>query len=534
MTTPIDLVRQYGSVREIPNADLIALGFQKKIIETDSGICYKIEKESAAKQISEAQKEAPFEKLEVILSKNDVFCSLSQGLYCKVMQLINNLENDIDISNTDLTNFKRKTPPRTSLKQFGTVAEEYLEKKFGSHKGKDYSEADILKSYCRLWELQCDERGWMIDIVPISNQIFSTVLDELALEELVMPKKQVEALYRELEKVRSQLTDVDELKQWQELGGGIFTIEDTVMAFGDDWRELCSPEFVNYITADLGTVYQRLVREVLKDKGFDTITQSLEQCLGIDEYRLFLQSVKGDQLPSFERTKEIQKKIKDAPLEERKVLSQELKQAKEQQKYERQLVEGALNFLSPEVLFAQHMKREFKEIQQILYRQGNDQEQLYLDGRPNKKLDKDPGEVSGDCTRGAPLPFYDSRVHNIKVLKGSGQHIGNIYLFETAAEGYSKVWHLDAIQVPEQADWDKSIEALIFTLAKAAEAKNVSCITVNKIKHLISNFDYIGEAVEKYHREHGGEMTMVDLDINIRPDYSGFQGDGEARVLWKK
>jgi len=538
MTNPLELLKKYGTVKAIPDAELVAIGLQKSVIETDGTEVYRIEKLGSEDSLR-FRKVGPFDRLEVIVSKNSSFRSLPRQLYGNVVK---RLKEDVinPFFDNDYDN-KKPVPARQSLQVFADAAENYLKRNF-PHREEEgwYSEADLLNRYARVDLLSSDERMWAIEV--FVEGIYSEeepIKKAIALEEgaQVMPKEKVEDLHRYLEKIRSHFNDLRELQKWRKstIDECPLLDEDIYTGFGEEWKTVCTPEFVSHLGSELGTFYQYLVREVLKDEGFTIVANDLQKQPTIDNYITYLQSVKGDKLPSFEKAKELKKKISGAPIEEKKILSQELKQLKEREKSERQLLEGALHFFTPEKIFAERVNKDIKSIQDMLSYKGEGEETLYLDGKPHRALDENPGKVSGDCTEDMPLPFYDKRVHNVKVFKENDDHIGNIYLFETKARGYKKVWHLDAVQIPQQADWDKTVEALVDTIATAAEEKNVDGITVNKEGHLISNYDYIDEAAIRYHQHHGGEMSTVNLgSVRIKKGYQGFQGTEEARLLWKR
>ena len=126
-------------------------------------------------------------------------------------------------------------------------------------------------------------------------------------------------------------------------------------------------------------------------------------------------------------------------------------------------------------LISEIVSRQIKDFQDFLVRgKGEDEEiKLILDGKPDQKLDENPGAISGDCTEGQPLPFDDPTipVFNVKVFDSKQRHIGNIYLLNTTEMGAGQnVWHLDAIQIPEgRIEWDDAIPQLIRSLGEEAK-----------------------------------------------------------------
>lgn len=254
--------------------------------------------------------------------------------------------------------------------------------------------------------------------------------------------------------------------------------------------------------------------------------------------------------PFLQEEKDLRKALKSATLEERTDLSKRLKDIDTAKKKRKQLRNGAIDYFNSSALYAEACKVRVKTAKEFLVAGKGElgkNATFFLDARPNPELDKDPGIVSGDCTEGAPLPFdrIDIPVHNVKVFNHAEEHIGNMYLLVTNESGNNKVWHFDAIQIPTSGiDWQTSISAIIESLAEAAEARGIDAITVNKGDEdeddfhnpLISNYDYIQEAVLKYWKTKGKEETHVDIPEveDNNEQYSSFQGYGPALILWRR
>lgn len=246
--------------------------------------------------------------------------------------------------------------------------------------------------------------------------------------------------------------------------------------------------------------------------------------------------------PTLGEEKDLRKSLKSASPEERNILSKRLKDLETEKKVRKQIREGVIDyFASPEV-YAEICRRKIKEAQDFLVSgksKATEQTTVYLDATDNPELDKDPGEVSGDCTAGKPLPFDRPNIpaYNVKVFRGKDNHIGNMYLLVTKenAEERHKVWHFDAIQIPYSTiDWSKSIPVIVKALSEAAKAKGINVITSNKEKFHISNYDFIQDAVLRYWETNQGRETDVDIPKIDEEGYSNFQGDGEALILWEK
>jgi hypothetical protein len=201
-------------------------------------------------------------------------------------------------------------------------------------------------------------------------------------------------------------------------------------------------------------VRKTFVGKFLEENGFEEISKLYRENPEI------LAELKNDSLPSYQQYAEIKKKIKQT--QDKQGLSKQLKEAKQKLKEERKLITGASEYLNLHETFIRYCSRSVKALQDLLVNGTEGKHKQYsLDAAANEALDKDPGTVSGDCTMGRPLPFYDRRVHNVKVFDPDNRHVGNIYLLETYTDDRKKVWHLDAIQLPSKANWDETIGNLV-------------------------------------------------------------------------
>ncbi|MCX6790747.1 MAG: hypothetical protein NTV62_00960 [Candidatus Gribaldobacteria bacterium] len=83
-------------------------------------------------------------------------------------------------------------------------------------------------------------------------------------------------------------------------------------------------------------------------------------------------------------------------------------------------------------------------------------------------------------------------------------------------------------------DWEMAVEAIIGRIAQEAERKEIDFITVNEQSMSISNYDYIREAVDRFWLRQGLGTIDVGIPEVKQRGYSSFQGDGSAKVLWKR
>lgn len=245
----------------------------------------------------------------------------------------------------------------------------------------------------------------------------------------------------------------------------------------------------------------------------------------------------------------IKLQLKGVEAKQRVELNSRLKIIQEEIKKVRKIKMGILQIFELPELLSRVCSSAVSDVQELLKVGKNDDEEhesiLWLDAKPDTKLDADPGVISGDCTKGMPLPFEipEMPIFNVKVYDQSRRHIGNMYLLETeeVSEGSKtrKVWHFDAIQIPRSTiNWDQAVENIITSLAQEAEIKGIDLITVNNSDEQISNYDFIQKAIGDYWKNNGSRLVQIDMyhsmELPKGKIYSRCQGDGEVRVLWQR
>ncbi|MDO8728284.1 MAG: hypothetical protein Q7K26_00165 [bacterium] len=317
---------------------------------------------------------------------------------------------------------------------------------------------------------------------------------------------------------------------------------------GDEREEIMS--IIAYAKENKITTYEDILKHLfilfLEKKGIGDTADKFKNTTSIDDVRELLKNEQNE-IPVELRINE--KKLKDelrdaTEIEAKQKLNEQIKNIKEQIKYRKRILQGMYSFYTMPSLASEYFERNIKHLQDFLIRKnlGVEKTNFYLDARLNKILDADPGDISGDCTEGKPLPFNrpDIPIYNVKVFSYKREHIGNAYLLITKEEKEvsgknRKTWHFDAIQIPSTIDWDSGIANFISGLAIEAEKKEIDLITVNTAKEHISNYDYIQNAVENFWKKHGRKKTKVSIPKVIDTEkYSEFQGDGNALVLWEK
>lgn len=362
--------------------------------------------------------------------------------------------------------------------------------------------------------------------------------------ELVILPEKTEKIARTLERHTSKMTDVEELeKKFKD------RLTDPLSLINEDTEEIYEHLMPLYNDYDLSTplqVISHLFEKLLYEYGLEKQVLGLSDTDSLESLRSKIISLTNDNEITkalSDQEKELKAKLRAASDEERIILSGKIKSVKQDKKIVKQILAGMQQFLDQPSQVAQSIKRIMDDIQNSLTISGDGSDTVVfrLDGRPNDKLDSDPGAISGDCTAGSPLPFSEPSVpvYNIKVYLGD-THIGNMYLLQTtdAQDKNIKVWHLDAIQIPSQrVDWSKgTIQNLLNSLTSEAEKKGVSQITVNANLPQISNYEYISNGIYEYWTAVAGrKATYIDIPDNPNTDkYSDFQCSGYAHILWQQ
>lgn len=218
-----------------------------------------------------------------------------------------------------------------------------------------------------------------------------------------------------------------------------------------------------------------------------------------------------------QQEKEWQAKRKQATdPEEIKVLSVERARQKDALKASQRPLQGVDMYLNLPTAYSRYCLANIKELEEALLVKAEDGlVGLELDTKPNAEIDARAGEISGDCTAGGGLRFSEqSGLRNVKVSK-QGKHIGNIYVLQTTEVGTDrKVWHFDAIQIPDRTlEWEQFPQILIDAFAALAEENDVQALTINSAQHHVSNYDYISKGFMRYFGTEGQWKQHDQMDL---------------------
>lgn len=370
-------------------------------------------------------------------------------------------------------------------------------------------------------------------------------------EDSFLGDEKTKEFYEKLEKLKGKFSDVaalEEAKQKHHDKIKWIDSDDTEVLLENECSSIFNEKIKNNEIVTGEQICIAFFKEFLAAKGFQKVLEKINQCINYSAFKSGLQEIKPEEFPSFEEGKKMKDLVRRSSIEEKKKLSTAGKNLKEKIAFEKDIIKGMIEYCNTPELTASFFSRLIKKMQNVLYQKGKNQEMtFYIDGTPDPQMDKDPGQISGDCTEGKPLPFEDPNtlVYNVKFFDEEKKHIGNIYLLETetmkSMKGeMKKVWHLEAIQIPSHIDWEQGIQVLIDTISQEAQRKNVGIITVNIIETQISNYDYISEAVIKFHKNAGDKEIFIempkdyDFELHDNSKYSSFQGNGQVRILWER
>lgn len=363
------------------------------------------------------------------------------------------------------------------------------------------------------------------------NEAMDQVRAAVAMQQIgddgLLSSDQTLQLAQKIERLRGEYGDSDRYQAKFEAGLAL-----SPLAILDEDEEL-TPRMESFIAErpSYFALGKQLFSDVLRSVDLEGAASRLETAPTVEAA---LGIIRAERCDVSEEERSLRKHMRTASLEEKQALSQQLKAFDQKRNVQRGVLRSLTHYYSMPEIVAQHAQRILKSMQSHLIRGADQSNVTYrLDARPDPVLDKDPGEVSGDCTIGSPLPFKEPTVpvFNVKVFE-SKRHVGNIYLLESydLKDRERRVWHLDAIQIPDALDWKTAIESLFHSLLQQARDKGVSGLTVSTSAPQISNYDYISSAVLRYCEQR--KLGQIEIEVPVPPKrvekYSPFQTDGRV------
>lgn len=513
----MELMHQYTSIKDIPDAELLAIGY----FRTEDGQISSVKSEqetSPYKQAMEKKRQnAPFDEIAITLQKKEI---MTRRLNASEIRRLRQTTNTDDLKVEMKTFFQNE-----DAGYFKETFINFLKKiKFDQFDIKKLSESCefMMGITLMLWEDTIERQIEIMTDESISTEESSRLLS------LLNKKK---GIFLDKDYWRGRFFEnIDEDAEGNtRLGYPIIVLSDFAQTY---FKEK------NLHTFEQAMLH--LCREFLLSQGFIDVAAIIESCRTLVEMREKIKTTQKRDLPSGKLEIELRKTMRDQTPEEKRTQSSRLKTIEEAVRKERKIVSGMGDFFLPDTLIVDFYRSRIKKIEKMLIASTTEKSSVdfFLDGRPNDKLDRDPGEMSGDCTAGKPLPFKDPDipVYNIKVYNAAHEHIGNIYLLVAQDIENHIYWHLEAIQIPEGIDWDASAEIFIDRIVEEAQKKNVQGITVNMGEAQISNYDFIEQSIRRFHKKRnlGKKEIIIPMRKTTDTKYSDFQGNGEVLVLWEK
>jgi hypothetical protein len=548
-TSPLDLLmglkRKYSN-QEIPDEELEKIGYYKEQIP--GGVSYKLigvgkshQEKSQEKKNDRAERmrlkieNRPFDQLTIQISRENRAFRKFIGYDTDHLTNQVNIEYfDIGISVYDL--FKLYLPD-SPVRYFRVEMMGFLE------------EIDFLDDLLFDYFLHDTFTTEIFDRSPIFQKEFSTsdFAEFTEDQEWVLDTNGSEKIYELLEREHGVAQDVPRfIEVRNELLNSKVSIPDWIINFNQEESE----QYTRYTTEHgLQTnfeVFKHFLCSYIDHLGLVELSKVLFQLSSLEEIKQAVRN--ADFLGELKKQeKALTKTIREADIEEKKKISSELSKLKAEIHHLIKIKNGILEYCDFAEPFSLMIKRQIRKVQDKLKRSIGEiaiDDFMVLDGKPNFELDEDPGKISGDCTENLPLPFSEPGIalYNVKAFDAKGTHFGNIYLLETYeydSHGTplkdSKVWHLDAIQLPRQSiNWNEAISDVFTQMGEVAQEEGIAKITVNSRDVWISNYDYIQAAVLAHCKKIGKKKIRVRIpQYNTMGKYSSLQGNGEALVVWE-
>lgn len=533
----LSLSKRYGGLDKIPDSELGQAGYKR--LNPDLIVTMGFNPPEQSTKI----KPGPFEEISIPISRKDSsFRRLEDKQIVIFGRKFAEIERSLDIVNLNGIEevIDENIPSNYPIKTFAREFMGFVDSSKDIPELKEYGRSIILNSIF-YWSTFIELVNPLMDFSADKDKFISDFQEIDDNGKVVISTDNSERMYSVLEKLKGSFGDRMELDK-------IFATNqqnDFIKCLHLD--EIDDSGLTKYAkTHNLTTNYSasnHFFGLFLKSQNMHEITTKLANTKSSDETIIVLETERNNILNKFiEEEKKLKAKIKSSSIEEKKSISGQLKEVRDMRDKNRNIIDGMIQYYKFPEIAAYIINKKIQELQNFLVgeKKGEADVTLLLNGQPDPELDQDPGIVSGDCTAGKPLPFAEPTipVHNIKVFINQGKeknHVGNIYLLQTQNASGEPVWHLDAIQIPEsRIEWSNDLPLLVEKLAGEAQKKQVAMITTNYYLPNISNYDYIGKAVDEYWKKQGGIETNIDIP-SIDPEndrYSSFQGSGKAKVLW--
>lgn len=541
------LKKLYGGIDNIPEDELEKIGYYRSGPGSITKLGFETAKDlfeaNGFKFSKEKSDKIPFERIDIALVvESQATRYLDEEESKKVLNAIQ--ENFSSLYNKSPKSFLQENIDKSSFFKLWSFILEDLKQNEEGRVGGDREISSLLVEDVFFYEPQrmVDGLSSFLYVDGFGPGGSISRLYDYYDDDLVISRQGAQKLLIDLERVRGQSADVGELEKSFEdyLQRNIFENDDSYEFIDDLIKYLEDNQlFTNFDLA------KHIFIKFLRKNNFDDLAEELALVRDRKDLIITLDNYKNTLSPDLHQEEiELKKKFSNSSPEEKSDISVRLKEIKKIRQFRKHILNGLKEWVNYPRLLAGEVNKAVRDSQNLLISSGPGNKgeiDLTLIGTPDIKLDTDPGALSGDCTKGRPLPFADHEipVFNIKVFKFE-KHVGNIYLLVTEAfssEGAAedKVWHLDAIQIPSNFIWEpEHVKILVEALSIKALEKDITFITTNTEDVLISNYDYISSAVLEFQKTKNLPPLHIRLPSIDDGRFSNFQGDSLALILWQK
>ncbi|MFH0978349.1 MAG: hypothetical protein V1837_03530 [Candidatus Woesearchaeota archaeon] len=294
------------------------------------------------------------------------------------------------------------------------------------------------------------------------------------------------------------------------------------------------------IEEEMGTPFFRgkLLRYIADEYGYDEIADRLK-VLSISEIGQKLRNIKRKELPLHNLEIELASQLKTASKTKTRRIVRQLNKIREEDEQMMIELSNVADYFVPSYRAYTELAKGCESLTKVLTPAINSVEKTTkyrIDPEYNPEIDFKAGQVSRDCTRDKPLPFYQANCHNFKIYADE-KYVGNIYIVESDKD--FDVLHeqrrsllIDSVQCPE---FTKNIayQVLKEFLPKLKELYSEQVdIVANTKAGTLSNYQPIREAMQEFIGKKATKKFMFP-DFSLHKGFMNFQGGKPGEITDK-
>jgi hypothetical protein len=294
------------------------------------------------------------------------------------------------------------------------------------------------------------------------------------------------------------------------------------------------------IEEEMGTQFFRgkLLQYLADEYGYDEIADKLK-VMSVSDIGQKLRSIKRRELPLHELEIELASQLKGASKTKTKRIVRQLNKIRREDEYMMTELANFAEYFVPSYQAYIALAEGCESLTKVLTPAINSIEKTTkyrIDPEYNPEIDFKAGQVSRDCTRDKPLPFYQANCHNFKIYADE-KYVGNIYTVESNKEfdvqqEQRRSLLLDSVQCPE---FTKNIayQLLKEFLPKLKERYGEQVdIVANTKAGALSNYQPIREAIQEFMGRKATKKFMFP-DFSLRKGFMNFQGGKSGEITNK-